>query len=127
MITGVHTLLYSGDPDATRAFLRDVLQLPFTETSPGWLIFDTGPSESGAHPRTWPGRDEPYGQRHEVMLMCDDLDATIAELGDRGARFVGDVWRQDFGRGTSLAVPGMDPIVLVEPAYAPAWESRVES
>ncbi len=29
MITAVHTLIYSDDPAATRAFFRDVLTWPF--------------------------------------------------------------------------------------------------
>ena len=62
MITAVHTLIYSDDAPATRAFFRDVLGLtwvsdrdssdegsdPKGESS--WLIFDTGPSELGVHP-----------------------------------------------------------------------------
>lgn len=49
MLTGVHALVYSSDPTATRAFFRDVLQWPcVTEgetTEPSeWLIFRTGPS-----------------------------------------------------------------------------------
>ncbi len=44
MITAVHTLIYSDDPDATRAFLRDVLQLP-SVGGDEWPIYRTGPSE----------------------------------------------------------------------------------
>jgi len=53
MITAVHTLIYSDDPEATRAFLRDVLGWPFVEhpeSERGWLIFKTGPSEMGVPP-----------------------------------------------------------------------------
>ena len=34
MITAVHTLIYSDDPEATRAFLRDVLEWPYVEDPP---------------------------------------------------------------------------------------------
>ena len=50
MITACHTLIYSDDAAATRAFFRDVLQLPHAEdagSGTGWLIFRTGPSELG--------------------------------------------------------------------------------
>src|SRR5688572_9976198 len=53
MITSMHLLIYSDDAPATRAFLRDVLGLPFVEDAgpePGWLIFGTGRSELGVHP-----------------------------------------------------------------------------
>jgi hypothetical protein len=39
MITAVHALLYSEDPPATRAFLRDVIGWPYLEdanSEPGW-------------------------------------------------------------------------------------------
>ena len=40
MIKGVHTMFYSSDPEATRAFLRDKLRFPHTDVGGGWLIFD---------------------------------------------------------------------------------------
>ena len=56
MITSIHTLIYSDDAPATRAFLRDVLDLPYVEDAlgggAGWLIFKTGGSEMGVHPTT---------------------------------------------------------------------------
>ena len=39
MITGVHLLFYSTDPDADRAFIRDVLGFRSVELGAGWLIF----------------------------------------------------------------------------------------
>lgn len=41
MITSIHTLIYSDDPPATRAFLRDVLGWPHVEhaeSEQGWLM-----------------------------------------------------------------------------------------
>ena len=35
VITAVHTIVYTSDPDATRAFFRDVLQFPFVDTGGG--------------------------------------------------------------------------------------------
>ena len=40
MIKAAHTLIYSDDPEATRAFLRDVVRWPFVEdarSGSGWL------------------------------------------------------------------------------------------
>ena len=59
MIKAVHTLIYSDDPEATRAFLRDILRWPSVEDpdpEPDWPIFKTGPSEMGVHPTPGPGR-----------------------------------------------------------------------
>ncbi len=123
MITGIHTLVYSDDPPATRAFFRDVIGWDFIETSPGWLIFASGPSEGGVHPRTWPGQDEPHTQRDEISLLCDDLDATLAQLRERGAEFDSDIWEREYGRGLNISVPGLGPVMLYQPSYAPAWKS----
>ena len=115
MITGLHTIVYSDDPEATRAFFREVLVWPFIEARPGWPIFDTGASETAAHPRTWDGSDEPYAQRHELSLLCDDLDATMAELRGRGATFAGDVDERPYGRCVFLDVPGLAPMLMYQP------------
>lgn len=121
MITGLHTIVYSDDPPATRAFFRDVVRWPYIEPSAGWLIFSSGPSEGGVHPRTWAGQDEPYDQRHELSFLCDDLDATMAELAERGATFSGEVDERSYGRCVDLVVPGLEPVLLYQPHYPPAW------
>ena len=104
MITAVHTLLYAEDPDAARAFLRDVLRLPYADTGGGWLIFKSGPSEMGVHPASWEheGRSGSTDQRFDVSLMCDDLPATMADLESRGAEFDGEVQDEQWGRTMSL-------------------------
>jgi len=50
MISGVHTLLYSKNADAVRAFFRDVLEFPFVDAGEGWLIFAVPPAEMAIHP-----------------------------------------------------------------------------
>jgi hypothetical protein len=50
MITGAHSIIYSRNPEADRAFLRDVLKLPLVDASDGWLIFGLPPAELAVHP-----------------------------------------------------------------------------
>jgi hypothetical protein len=121
MITAVHTLVYAEDPDAARAFFRDVLALPGTDTGGGWLIFRTGPSELAAHPRSWEheGHSGSTDQAFDVSLMCHDLQATMAELAGRGAEFVGGVVEQPWGHTVRLKVPGAGEMTLYEPTYDP--------
>jgi catechol 2,3-dioxygenase-like lactoylglutathione lyase family enzyme len=121
MITGVHTLIYADDPEAARAFFRDVLQLPYADTGGGWLIFKTGPSELGTHPSSWDYEGATGGtdQDFDVSLMCDDLAATILELTERGAEFDGGVVEQGWGHTVQLKVPGASAITLYEPTYDP--------
>ena len=121
MINALHTLVYADDPVAARAFFRDVLQLPGVDTGGGWLIFRTGPSELGVHPASWEGEgggSERTRQAFDVSLMCDDLAATMAELGERGAEFEGAVRGAAVGehgrgqgsrRGDDDAVPAEVP------------------
>ena len=45
-ITGAHYLLYSNDPDADRAFFRDVLNFRSVDLGHNWLI-------SPCRPRRW--------------------------------------------------------------------------
>jgi catechol 2,3-dioxygenase-like lactoylglutathione lyase family enzyme len=126
MITSIHTLIYSEDPAATRAFLRDILGWPYVEDSgsePGWLIFGTGPSELGVHPTsgTWEGADFSHSVHHEISLMCDDIVATKADLEARGAVFDGDILDEGFGRLAMLELPGAGQILLYEPRHQTAY------
>ena len=47
MIRGVHTMFYSSEPEAFRAFIRDKLGFPATDVGEGWLIFDLPRSRHG--------------------------------------------------------------------------------
>lgn len=121
MTTALHTLVYAHDPEAARRFFRDVLRLPAVDTGGGWLIFRTGPSELGVHPSAWEheGRSGGTDQRFDVSLMCDDLEATMAELEERGATFAGQVSDEGWGVAAQLEVPGAGKMTLYEPRYDP--------
>jgi len=122
MITALHALLYSEDPDATRAFLREVLGWPYHETDPGWLIFGSGPSELGVHPNSWTfeGQTTTVPLHHDVSFMCDDLEATVTELQSKGAQFDGEPSDQGWGIGINLRIPGAGDVLLFQPRYQPA-------
>lgn len=120
MITAIHTLIYSDDPPATRAFLRDVLGWPYVEhegSGPGWLIFATGPSELGVHPTS---DQDPL--QHLISLICDNLDATMRDLEAKGAEFTGPPQNYGFGIGTSLRLPGAGEIFVYEPRHPTAYD-----
>jgi predicted enzyme related to lactoylglutathione lyase len=108
VIDGAHAVLFSTDAEAARAFLSDVLGLRSVDAGGGWLIFALPPAEVAVHP------GEP---RHELYLMCDDLDATLAELAARGAETTGDVHEEPWGRVTAIRVPGGGELGLYEPRH----------
>jgi catechol 2,3-dioxygenase-like lactoylglutathione lyase family enzyme len=121
MITALHTLVIASDPDAARAFFRDVLELPNVDTGGGWLIFKTGPSELGVHPVAgdFGSQEGVAGQRFDVSLMCDDLTKTMADLTAKGAEFVGDVVDAGWGITARLKIPGASEMTLYQAKYEP--------
>ena len=108
MIDGAHAVLFSTEAEAARAFLSDVLGLRSVDAGGGWLIFALPPAEIAVHP------GEP---RLELYLMCDDLDATLAELAAKGAETTGEVHEERWGRVTAIRVPGGGELGLYEPHH----------
>src|SRR5688572_17401397 len=53
-ITGAHMLLYTTEPEALRATLRDVFGWKYVDAGHGWLIFALPPAEMGVHPAEGP-------------------------------------------------------------------------
>jgi predicted enzyme related to lactoylglutathione lyase len=116
MITGVHMLVHAEDADTARAFFRDVLGWPHVDAHDGWLIFGTGPSELGVHPT------EPGTEHHEISLVCNDIEATVAALTEKGAQFAGGIETRGFGRTIAIDVPGAGQMLLYEPRHPTAFD-----
>ena len=112
MINGVHAIIFSDDAEGVRAFFRDVLGLPSVDAGGGWLIFALPPAELAPHPAA--GSE---AGRHELYLMCDDIQASVAELDAKGVRFAGPVSDEGFGLLTSIALPGGGTLGLYEPRH----------
>ncbi|MFF4775134.1 VOC family protein [Microtetraspora fusca] len=113
MIKGAHWLLYSHDPDADRAFLRDVLGLRNVDAGGGWLIFRLPPAELGVHPT----RDRPM---FDLYLMCDRIADTVRELTAKGVTFTREVGDEGYGLVTGFRLPGGAEIGLYEPRHPTA-------
>jgi catechol 2,3-dioxygenase-like lactoylglutathione lyase family enzyme len=124
MITGVHTMVYSDDAEAARAFFRDVLEWPYVGADGGWLIFKAGLSELGVHPTSGDHGGQVWStpQHHEISLMCDDIARTVAELTAKGATFTRDIRDDGFGMTTTLVVPGAGEMMLYEPKHPTAYD-----
>ena len=110
MITGAHAIVYSRDAEADRAFFRGVLGFPSVDAGGGWLIFALPPAELAAHPAD-------AGGRHELYLICDEIEATVAELEAKGVEFSQPVSDEGFGLLTSLKLPGGGELGLYEPRH----------
>jgi predicted enzyme related to lactoylglutathione lyase len=111
MISGAHVIVYSTDADADRAFFRDVLNLDNVDSGGGWLIFALPPAEVALHPAEANGR-------HELYLLCTDLEATLAELKRNGIATRGPVREQDWGRLATIVLPGGGDLGIYQPKHA---------
>jgi catechol 2,3-dioxygenase-like lactoylglutathione lyase family enzyme len=109
MINGAHAIIYSKDADADRAFFRDVLKFPNVDVGGGWLIFGLPPSEVAVHPGE--ANDE-----HEFYLMCDDIDAFIADMKTRQVK-CGPIHEERWGRLTQVTLPGGGNLGVYQPKH----------
>jgi len=110
MISGAHMIIYSTDADADRAFFRDVLDFPSVDAGGGWLIFALPPAEVAVHPAQENGK-------HEIYLMCDDVEATVRDLESRGISTTS-VSDQGWGLLTEITLPGGGKLGLYQPRHA---------
>lgn len=110
MIRGVHAMFYTPAAEELRAFIRDKLRFPFTDTGGGWLIFDAPAGEIGVHPheRKFQG----------LSFYCDDLPKTVEELKRRGVEFTSGVTEEEWGSVARFRIPGGDEVDLYQPKYA---------
>ena len=127
MIKAVHTLIYSDDPEATRAFLRDVLGWPSVEdpgTVPPWPIFKTGPSEMGVHPTSGATATRPTRTRGTTRSRsCATTSRRRRPSSRRRVRvFTGGIEDYGFGLAANLELPGAGPILLYEPRHPEAYD-----
>lgn len=113
MITGIHALIFADDAERVRDFFRDVLEFPSVDAGDGWLIFTLPPAELGIHPAEG-------GGRHELYLMCDDIEAAVGELTGKGVEFVGPVTDEGFGLVARARIPGGGELAVYEPRHPTA-------
>ena len=122
MIHGAHVLLYSTDPEADRAFFRNVLNFPSVDAGGGWLIFGLPPAEAAFHPV-----DQSHAQAHAghglleavLYLMCDDLDATLRDLTAKKVAHT-EIATERWGRKTTIKLPSGAELGLYQPSHPTA-------
>jgi predicted enzyme related to lactoylglutathione lyase len=110
VITGLHAVVFSPQAEKVRAFCADVLGLPSADAGGGWLIFALPPAELAVHPAD--------GQsHHELYLMCDNIQATLAEMAGRGAEVAREVSEQGWGLLAAIRLPDGSELPLYEPRH----------
>jgi hypothetical protein len=109
MINGAHAIIYSTNAEADRGFFDEVLGLPGVDVGSGWLIFGLPPSEVAVHPSD-------SNDRHELYLMCDDIQAFQVEMQARGLG-CSPVEDQGWGLVTQLTLPGGGKLGVYQPRH----------
>ena len=109
MITGAHSIIYSKKPEADRAFMREVLKLPYVDSGDGWLIFGLPPSEVAFH-------DSTKNNVEEFYLISDDIEALVAEMKKHKVK-CSPVQRQSWGLLTKVKLPGGGNLKVYQPLH----------
>jgi catechol 2,3-dioxygenase-like lactoylglutathione lyase family enzyme len=109
MISAAHIVVYSRNPDADRAFFRDVLGFKSVDAGHGWLIFALPPGEAAFHPSDENGP-------HELYFICDNLKAEIASLARKGVP-CSEVHDARWGSIAKMQLPGGGTVGLYEPKH----------
>jgi catechol 2,3-dioxygenase-like lactoylglutathione lyase family enzyme len=109
MINGAHVVIHSRNAEADRAFFRDTLGFTSVDAGHGWLIFALPSAESAFHPAD-------ANDRHELYLMCDDLDVEMKALQAQGFECAA-VMELRWGSITKIRLPGGGQIGLYQPKH----------
>jgi catechol 2,3-dioxygenase-like lactoylglutathione lyase family enzyme len=109
MISGAHVVIHTTNPDADRAFFRDVLKFPSVDAGHGWLIFAMPPAEAAFH-------DSNGNDRHELYLMCNSIVDTLNDLKAQRVQ-VSEVSEQRWGKLARFTLPGGGKIGVYEPMH----------
>ncbi|MDB5090379.1 MAG: hypothetical protein JWR09_4373 [Mucilaginibacter sp.] len=109
MITGAHSIIYSADTGADKAFFKNVLKFPNVDAGHDWLIFGLPPSEIAVHPSSENGP-------HEFYLLCDDINLFVEEMSAQGVA-CSPVAHQRWGSVTQLTLPGGGKLGVYEPKH----------
>ena len=109
MIIGAHTIIYSEDAEADRAFFRDILDLNSVDAGHGRLIYGLPPAEAAFHPADRNGA-------HELYFMSNDLKAEMTSLSNKGVECVA-VQDERWGLLTHVQLPGGGKIGIYQPKH----------
>jgi catechol 2,3-dioxygenase-like lactoylglutathione lyase family enzyme len=115
MMNGAHIILYSTDAEADRVFIRDILGFPGVDAGDSWLIFKLPPTEIAVHPTDGLGK-------HELYLMCDEIDKTLAELTAKGVTISHPLRDMSWGLWATIKLPSGADLSLYQPRHPTAYD-----
>jgi catechol 2,3-dioxygenase-like lactoylglutathione lyase family enzyme len=110
VINGLHAIVFSPQAEQVRAFFADVLGMPSVDAGGGWPIFAMPPAELAVHPADG-------AAYHELYLMCDDIQATLAELRGKGVEVAQEVADRGWGLLAAIRLPDGSELPIYEPRH----------
>ncbi|SRR5579885_252039 len=109
MITGAHVMIQSRNHKADQDFLTDVLGLSAVDAGNGFLIFAGPPADIAIH-------ESDKNSVHEYFLMCDDIEAFVAEMKKRNVS-VAHPANRGWGTITHVVLPGGGKLQVYQPHH----------
>ena len=105
MVSGSHVVIFSKDAEADRALMgRNSI-----DASHGWMIYEMPPAEVAVHPLDGP-------IRHELHMMCDDVEEPRAKLSKLGLHSA-PVRDLGYGLVSSFEMPSGATIGFYQPRH----------
>ena len=104
-------IIHSPDPERVREFLAEVLGFSSVDAGGGWPIFALPPAELAVHPTGG------VAGRHQLYLMCDDLQETVQELERKGVQLRRPIREERWGVVTAIQLPDGAELALYEPRH----------
>jgi predicted enzyme related to lactoylglutathione lyase len=117
VINGAHVVIYSEDPEADRNFFQDIFGFNSVDAGHGWLIFALPSAEVAFHPGT--------ESHHELYLMCDDLETTMAGLHAKAVTLKGPIDDLRWGRLAHITLPGGGSLGIYQPKHPVPTQSPI--
>jgi lactoylglutathione lyase len=117
-----HVTIYVKDQDAALAFYRDMLGFSVSsdeQFGPGMRWLTVRPPGGQTDFALWPEGNSPKGKQAAggwtgMVLKCDDLDGTYAELSAKGVNFPQPPKDVPWGRDAMLCDPDGNEFNLVQ-------------
>jgi len=122
IVNGVHILIYTANPEADRAFFREILGFKYVDVGHGWLIFGLPPAEAAFHPIDGSAGQQDAGHQmlsSVVYLMCDDLEATVKALAAKKVACT-EIEKERWGIRTTVRLPSGGELGLYQPTHETA-------
>jgi catechol 2,3-dioxygenase-like lactoylglutathione lyase family enzyme len=119
MIIGAHTVISTSNPNADRAFFRDVPKLRGVDAGGGFMIFGLPPAEVSLHE---PGE---HGA-HELFLLCDDVQSFLGEMRKRNVACA-DVKDEGWGMVTQITLRSGGKVSVYQPRHARPSDARAKA